>query len=233
MPGPRLPTTTERLPPVRAIIFINGVIAEYGPLRDVVRADDLLIAADGGARHALALGHTPHILVGDLDSVEAETVELLRARGTTIERHPAAKDQTDLELAIERAVREGAEEVILLGATGGRLDQTLANLLILAQRDWGIPVQLLEGDQSAMLLRGPATLAVEGVPGSTLSVIPLSPQVTGIRYTGLEYPLENATLELGSTRGISNVLRSASATVQIDSGLLLVVVGRNETRPTA
>ena len=220
-------TAASHHPPlVRALIFINGEVRDYAPLQSLVHPGDLLIAADGGARHALALGHVPHILVGDLDSVQPETVEALRAQGTLIERHPVAKDQTDLELAIERAVHEGAHEVYLLGATGGRLDQTLANLLILAQRDWGVPVQLVEGEQSAMLLRGPAALEVAAAPGSTLSVIPLSPQVTGIRYRGLEYPLENATLEFGSTRGISNVVRLSPASVEIESGLLLVVVGQ-------
>ncbi len=210
---------------MRALILINGEVRDYEGLQRLLRPDDLLVAADGGARHALALGIAPHILVGDLDSTAPETVDALRAQGTAVERHPMAKEQTDLELAIERALREGADELLLVGATGGRLDQTLANLLILAQREWGVPVRLVEEEQVATLLRGPGALRVTDAAGSTLSVIPLSAEVTGITYRGLEYPLEGATLGFGSTRGISNVVVDADASVSVESGLLLVIVG--------
>jgi thiamine pyrophosphokinase len=210
---------------MRALILINGELRDPELLRRLFRPGDLLVAADGGARHALAIGLAPHLLVGDLDSIDPATVDALRAQGTQVERHPVAKDQTDLELAIERALREGADEVLLLGATGGRLDQTLANLLVLAQRDWGVPLRLVEEEQVATLLRGPGALRVADAAGSTLSVIPLSAEVTGITYQGLEYPLEGATLAFGSTRGISNVVCAAEASVTVESGLLLVIVG--------
>jgi thiamine pyrophosphokinase len=163
------------------------------------------------------------VIVGDLDSLEPELVATLANAGVAIEQHPASKDQTDLELAIERGLRDGADEILLLGALGGRLDQTLANLLILAQREWPVPVRLAEGNELAQVLRGCEQLTLDAAPGSTVSAIPLSPQVTGITYGGLEYPLENATLAIGSTRGISNVVRSSPATVAIQDGVLLVV----------
>lgn len=213
---------------MRTLILINGEIRDYAPLRRLLLPGDHVIAADGGARHALALERVPDVIVGDLDSVDPATLDHFRAQGALVEKHPAAKDQTDLELAIERAIRDGAEEVLLVGATGGRLDQTLANLLILAQRDWGVPVRLIDGDQIAALLRGPDTLTVGAQPGSTLSVIPLSPRVTGICYRGLEYLLDGATLEFGSTRGISNVVAAGDARISIESGLLLVIVTLGE-----
>jgi thiamine pyrophosphokinase len=184
---------------------------------------DHVIAADGGARHALALGLRPHVVVGDLDSLEPELVEQLVAGGTQIERHPAGKNATDLELAIERAIRDGAQEIVLVGALGGRLDQTLANVLILAQREWPAAISLVEEDQVATLLRGGETLTLTAAVGATVSLLPLSAQVTGITYQGLLYPLTDATLTLGSTRGISNVVAEQPATVQIASGLALVV----------
>ena len=140
-----------------------------------------------------------------------------------VERYPVAKDQTDLELAIERGLRAGANEILLLGALGGRLDQTVANLLILAQRHWPVPLRLAEGNQLAQVLRSGETLALQAAPGSTVSAIPLSAAVTGITYTGLEYPLHDATLTIGSTRGVSNVVASAPATITIRDGVLLVV----------
>ncbi|MCB0132076.1 MAG: thiamine diphosphokinase, partial [Caldilineaceae bacterium] len=134
------------------------------------------------------------------------------------------KDQTDLELALERALFDGADEILLLGALGGRLDQTLANLLIVAQRDWPATIQLAEGRQLAQVMYGDETLALAYPAGATVSAIPLSPQVTGICYTGLRYTLQDATLDFGSTRGISNVLDQPPGQISIAGGVLLVVV---------
>ena len=208
---------------MRAVIFVNGEVQDYTALARWLRPGDHLIGADGGTRHMLALGLMPDAVVGDLDSLEPETVAKLIAEGVDVERYPIAKDQTDLELAIERGLRAGASEILLLGALGGRLDQTLANLLILAQRNWPVPLRLAEGSQLAQVLRSGETLMLHAAPGSTVSAIPLSAIVTGITYTGLEYPLQDATLSIGSTRGVSNFVASSPATITIDEGVLLVV----------
>jgi thiamine pyrophosphokinase len=208
---------------MRAVVFVNGIVADYGALARRLRPDDYLIGADGGTRHILALGLTPQAVVGDLDSLDANTVAALERMAVEIDRFPVAKDQTDLELAIERGIAAGAGEILLLGALGGRLDQTLANLLILAQRLWPVPLRLAEGDEVAQVLRGGERIVLEVPVGSTVSAIPLSPLVTGITYTGLEYPLQDATLALGSTRGVSNVVAASPATVTIREGVLLVV----------
>lgn len=208
---------------MRAVVFVNGVIHDYDALRPWLRPGDHLVAADGGTRHALALGVRPHIIVGDLDSLDPSTLAELQAQGTQVERHPVGKDATDLELAIERAVADGAREVVVVGALGGRLDQTLANVLILAQRVWPALISLVEGSQVATLLRAGETLRLGGAPGTTVSLLPLTPEVTGITYEGLLYPLTNATLRLGSTRGISNEVATQPATIYIASGLALVV----------
>ena len=208
---------------MRAVVFVNGEVRDYAALARWLRPGDYLIGADGGTRHALALGLRPDAVVGDLDSLEAETVADLAAQGVLIERYPVAKDQTDLELAIEAGLKVGASEILLLGALGGRLDQTLANLLILAQRNWPVPLRLAEGDQLAQVLRSGECLTLHAAPGSTVSAIPLSTVVTGITYTGLEYPLVDAALPIGSTRGVSNVVVTSPATVAIREGVLLVV----------
>lgn len=208
---------------MRSVIAVNGVIDDYSAIMSLLRPDDYLIGADGGTAHLLAVGRRPHVVVGDLDSLPSNVVADLMAYGIPVERHRPDKDQTDLELAIERAVADGAEEVILIGALGGRVDQTLANLLILAQRSWPAPVRLVEGAQIAEVLRGPGTIVVHGASGDTVSLIPLSAVVTGITYCGLRYPLENATLRFGSTRGISNELSETTATISIDDGMALIV----------
>lgn len=208
---------------MRAVIFVNGTITDYATLAGWLRADDFLIGADGGTVHCLALGRRPDVIVGDLDSVDPQEVARLAAMGVQIERHPPAKNETDLELALECAQRHGADEVLLLGALGGRLDQTLGNLLILVQREWPFVLLIGEGDQLAQVVRSGELLHLQAPVSGTVSVIPLSATVTGITYTGLEYPLIDATLHLGSTRGMSNVVATLPATIQISQGLLLVV----------
>jgi thiamine pyrophosphokinase len=205
------------------VIFVNGTIADPARLAHRLRADDDLIAADGGAQHLRALNRLPRVVVGDLDSLTPALRAELTAQGVTLEQHPPAKNETDLELAILRAIRDGADEILLVGALGGRLDQSLANVLLMAQRPWPAKLQLLEGDQLAMVVRGGETVTLAAGPGSLVSLLPLSAAVTGITYTGMLYPLENATLTLGSTRGVSNEVAQAPATVRIDDGLALLI----------
>jgi thiamine pyrophosphokinase len=207
----------------RAVIFANGPLADLDAARAVLRPGDRLIAADGGLRHLRALGQRPHALVGDLDSVEAGEAARLEAAGVGVHRYPARKDETDLELALRLALAEGASEVVVLGALGGRWDQTLANLLLLAHPDFrGARVRLLVGAQQVYLVRG-ETL-IEGQPGDTVSLVPLGSDARGVTTAGLEYPLTDGTLPFGGTLGISNVLVGQTATVSVAEGLVVCVV---------
>ena len=208
---------------MRAVVFVNGIVSDYAALRRWLQPDDYLICADGGSRHCVQLALRPDVVVGDMDSADPAVLATWQDAGTALERHPTGKNQTDLELALERAIRDGAEDILLLGALGGRLDQTLANLLILAQRAWPARIRLAEGDQVAQILLDGEVMTLTGAVGDIVSVVPLSPEVTGITYVGLEYPLEGAALRLGSTRGISNVIAAHPATIAIDRGILLVV----------
>ena len=208
---------------MRAVVFVNGEVADYRGLARWLRADDYRIAANGGAHHLAALGLAPNVIVGDLDSIDPALIAQFRANGAVLERYPAAKDATDLELALARAVQDGATDVLLVGAVGGRLDQTCANLLILARQDWPIPLAIAEGDQVAQVLRGAESMILTGPEGSLVSALALSEEVTGVTYRGLAYPLENARLRLGSTRGVSNLLLSSPAQISITSGILLVI----------
>lgn len=208
---------------MRAIIFVNGVIPERETVQRWVRAHDDVLAADGGAHHAVAMGLTPRVVVGDMDSVSSELVEELGATGVEFERHPAAKNKTDLELTIERAIRDGAKEIVLLGALGGRLDQSLANVLLMAQQDWAATIHLVDANEIATVIHGGEEMTFDATPGSTVSLLPLSATVTGITYTGMVYPLNDATLTLGSTRGVSNEVASYPATVRIATGIALMI----------
>ena len=209
----------------RAVIIANGEIHNPAAIRAVVRADDHIIAADGGANHCRALGLTPRALVGDLDSVTPTELAALEAIGTQVIKYPARKDQTDLELAFDYAITQGATEIIIIGALGGRWDQTLANVHLLAlPRLNSARIRLIDGAQQISLLRGPGSIAITGAPGDIVSLIPISGDAHGVTTSGLEYPLENGTITFGSTLGISNVLTAREATVALSEGLLVCVL---------
>ncbi|MCS7062409.1 MAG: thiamine diphosphokinase, partial [Anaerolineae bacterium] len=127
----------------RAIIFANGELPEPAAVRGLIQPDDLLIAADGGARHCRALGLTPHLVIGDFDSLDAAELGALEQAGATLRQHPRDKDETDLELALLEAAARGASYLVVLGAFGGRLDMTLANIqLLLHPKLAGVRVEL-------------------------------------------------------------------------------------------
>ncbi|MEE8391328.1 MAG: thiamine diphosphokinase [Anaerolineae bacterium] len=212
---------------MRTIIFANGEFPDPTSVQDLLRPGDLVIAADGGTQHALAAGVTPDVVIGDLDSLSPEEQTRVRATGSQIIRFSPRKDETDLELALQYAAREGATEIIILAALGGRLDQTVANLLLLAMPELsGIDVRVVEGAQTAFLIQDQAL--IEGRPGDTLSLIPLGGDAVGVTTEGLEWPLRQDTLRFGLARGVSNMLTAEQARVRVRQGLLLCVVTQNE-----
>ena len=208
------------------IIFANG---EFTPTTEYPTfADATIICADGGTQHALAMGVTPHTIVGDLDSLPVETVQKMRALGVEIIEFPPKKNETDLELALSLAVKRGATEILLLGMLGGRLDQHLANIMLLTRPEWGhIRLQMADGAQQAWLMRGEDSLTLGGSTGDTLSIVPLSPQISGVTLIGTEWTLQNATISAGSTRTISNTFVKKTAQISIENGVALVITIRN------
>jgi thiamine pyrophosphokinase len=208
----------------RIVVFANGTLSQPELLQARLRPGDRIFCADGGTHHALALGLTPEIIVGDLDSLSPEVISRMEGAGIALHRHPAYKDQTDLELALQLAVAEKPDEILLVTALGGRLDQMLANILLLTRPEYGsVRLKLADGPQSAILLRAHQTITLSGQPGDTLSLIPLTPTVKQVNLTGVEWSLVETTLSFGSTLTISNVLTAQQATVQIGAGMVLVV----------
>jgi len=201
-------------------VIANGVL-----LSETINVpeNEIIIAADGGARHCLELGITPNVVIGDFDSLTEDEIAHLENKHVELIRHPVDKDETDLELALNKAVELGATQITLYGLLGGRWDMSFANMLLLAlPRFAGICFQVIGGKTEAFILRGSETLELQGQRGDTVSVIPLSQTIHGLTYDGLQWPLENATLDFGSPRGVSNTIKNYTAHIHLEDGLLLV-----------
>ena len=208
---------------MRAIIFANGELINSQEARNLLQPDALVIAANGGTRHVLAAGVTPDIIIGDLDSLSPDVRARVEAAGTQIVGFSPRKDETDLELALLYAASEGAKEIVILAALGERLDQTIANVLLLALPELqSIDVRIVEGAQETFLIQGEAT--IDGSPGDTVSLIPLGGDAEGVTTDGLEWPLAEDVLRFGPARGVSNVLTAPQAHVRLRQGMLLCTV---------
>ena len=209
---------------MRVIIFANGVLRDETQVQEKLRPDDVILAADGGVLHCLRLNLVPEEVVGDFDSLEKEDIAKLEAQGVALYRHPRRKDETDLKLALNRAMEREPDSILIFGGLGARWDMSLSNLLLLTQSDFSAPtIQFIHEHQTLFLLQAGQTLNLAGERGDTISLIPLCGDASGITTQGLEYPLDDSTLHFGSSRGVSNVIQAEGARIKLKEGLLLVV----------
>ena len=206
----------------RIIIFANGELPDLEKARALLQLDDYIICADGGTRHALALDIKPDLIIGDMDSAEKEQLQEFREAEVSMELFPHDKNETDLELAIHRAVELNPAQIIIIAGLGGRLDQTLANITLLTDiRLSNIDIRLDDGVEESFLCRD--QVQVRGRTGDIVSLIPWGGAVSEVQTTNLKWPLHRETLLPDRTRGISNEMLGESATISIGSGLLLIV----------
>lgn len=208
------------------VIVCGGRIENYKYLQKYFKGAKFIIAADSGARHCKNFHVTPDMLIGDFDSVSETDYASFTAAGVEIVRFPAEKDFTDSELAVDIAVKKGCSKVILLGAQGTRLDHSLANLfllrILLDKRIEGI---LADEHNEVRLIND--HIELEREEGINISLMPLQGDVTGITTRGLYYPLKDATLKVGASRGVSNKFTEDVAQVTVKKGCLLVIKSRD------
>lgn len=207
---------------------MSAVVVAHGDAdradRAVAAAADLLVAADGGA---LVLGKwklTPHLVVGDMDSLDAATLADLARRGAEVHRYPAEKDESDLELALAHAVAAGARRVVVLGAFGGgRLDYTVANALLLADERWrGVDLRARKGGTTVRALHAGEPMRLEGAVGDRVTILPATADLAGVTSRGLRYGLDGDALALGRARGVSNAIVALPASLGCERGIALV-----------
>jgi len=180
---------------------------------------DLVVAADSGYDAAVSLGFAVDVLVGDLDSIRATDIP----QHVVVERHPADKDASDLELALELSIRDTPARIVVVAGSGGRMDHELGTALLLCSPRWeGVDeLDWISARARSHVIHRRRIL--HGDIGATLSLIAVGGDAHGVRSSGLRWDLDNETLYHGATRGISNVMRSPVADVQLKSGCLLAV----------
>ncbi len=210
-----------------AIVLAGGDPVEPGDLG----ADGALperayvVAADSGLHQAARLGLHVDRVVGDFDSADPDAVAAAAAAGATLERHPAEKDATDLELALDAAMRAGAHAITVVGGGGGRLDHLLANVAVLtSERYAAVTVRAVVGRaRLAVLHGGRPPLSITGPVGSLVTLLAYGGAASGITTTGLQYALAGDDLGTGTARGVSNVLVEPYATIALGRGTLVVI----------
>lgn len=208
---------------MRALIVANGDLTAWERIPPERLTTELVIAVDGGWQHCQTLGISVDALIGDFDSLPDTAINRLQGTAIKLIQHPPQKDEIDLELALMYAVEQGAIEMTILAGLGGRFDMSMANIsLMLHPRLRDVPIEFWHHGQKIWLIQPPGDEIV-GETGDTVSLLPFGAEVCGIQTTNLAYPLENERLQLGRARGLSNVLTANTATVSLESGVLLAV----------
>ncbi len=208
----------------KIVVIANGAFGDAEFYRRQIREKDYIICADGGLRHALAMGICPHLVIGDGDSLSTD----LRCRLEQLnldwrQYREINQEKSDLEFALDYAVTLRPEEIVIYGALGGeRVDHEFINILLLTiPLNKGICSKIIDEQQEIQLMN--RELAVAGRVGDYLSLFALTPVATGVVTEGLKYPLHKETLYFASSRGLSNEFTGTEARITVESGLLLAV----------
>ena len=205
------------------VVVVAGGDAVPAELVASLPAGAFVIAADSGIDHAAALGWSVDLAIGDFDSVSAAGLTAVTEAGARVERHPPAKDATDLELALDAALARGPDEIVVVGGHGGRLDHLLAGLLLLTRDAYAdVTVRAVTGHARVHVVR--STVALTGAIGDVVTLVAAGGPAHGVTTEGLRYPLVGETLTPGSTRGVSNELTAPVASVSLTAGVLLAIL---------
>jgi len=210
---------------LRAIIVANGELIKPETYLLEIEQSDITIAVDGGTRHCRSLGLEPTVVIGDLDSTSVDDQQAIKDNEKIqLIVYPRDKDLTDLELALQYAKKIGVTDVFLIGLFGGRMDQTIANILLLTREDWrDISMIILNGHETAYMMRENQSLTLGGKVGDIVSLIPLSPNVFVTETHGLRWQLIDTQMFFGTTLGISNEMTKDYFQIQIGIGNLMVI----------
>lgn len=197
---------------MRAVIICGGSVGEY--ILDYIEETDYVICADSGYDHAMKFGIKPDIIIGDMDSVKADLED------NQVIVYPQKKDYTDSELALFHAIEKGSSHILMFGMIGTRMDHSYANLSLLLNCK-NIDSVIIDGNNIIRMVFD--KLLLNGAIGDTVSILPFAGDVQGVTTSGLEYPLIDSTLKIGTSLGVSNKMTQTECCVTVRKGTALVI----------
>lgn len=208
------------------VIICGGTIYDYRYTKKYLQNADMIISVDSGARHCKAFRIKPDLLIGDYDSITSDDLKYYSKMGVEAIKYPAEKDMTDSDLATEIAVKRGCSKLIFLGAIGTRLDHSISNIFMLKKLlDNGIDAMIADEHNEMIVIKDHYELKKED--DVFISLLPLAGKAEGVTISGFYYPLVDATLEVGSSWGVSNKFARDTASVTLKKGYLLVIKSRD------
>ncbi len=210
---------------MKACILLNGKIEDLNFLKKTIDKEnyDYIICADGGANFLYKIKVVPDYILGDLDSLELKVKNYFKEKGVNFKKFPERKNETDTQLCIHLAKGLGIVDIDLLGALGGRIDHTVANInLMYYIKKLGLNPVIKNNKEDLHMIES-EYIDIFGKKGDTISVLPVNGDSAGITLEGLEYPLKDATIEYGDPIGISNVMESDKCRITVEKGTLLIV----------
>ncbi|WP_180270679.1 thiamine diphosphokinase [Sporanaerobium hydrogeniformans] len=211
---------------MKILILTNGEYGDYAFCENT-EVYDCIVCADNGLKHAKRLQLKPDYIVGDLDSCSKEDWLYYKEQGVHVDVYPSQKNETDTEIAVEKAIALGGTEIDIWGGLGSRFDHTLANVhLLLGALRRGVKLRLCNPQNTVQLMD--KKLRIQGKKGDILSLLPLTPLVRGVYTTNLAYAVCGGSFEIGKPYGVSNVFLEEWVEVSIEEGLLLVIQVRDE-----
>lgn len=208
---------------MKAIIISNGEIKNYSYYKKYFEGPVFIVCCDGGARHLRNLSVIPDVLLGDFDSISEEDLKYCKENSVETIKYPVKKDKTDTEIAVEYVISKKCDSCTIIGGFGNRADHTLANILLLIKMlKKGVLGTIIDEKNSINVIQDKTR--IEKIENHIISLIPITEEVRGITTKGLLYPLNNATIMPGDTRGISNEFSADMAEIDIKSGMLLIII---------
>lgn len=211
---------------MKAIVIANGKINNINMLKEIKKKYDFILAVDGGTNHCVRASILPDLIIGDLDSISKEALEVSRDNSIPIEKFPSKKDSTDTELAIDYLIDKGFSDITLAGVTGSRMDHTLGNILLLSKlKDMGVKGRII--DENNVIYLVDHELILEKEEDSFVSLIPTTNSGINVSLKGFEYELKKVDVRFASTICISNKITEEKGIITIHKGKALVFISKD------
>ncbi len=207
---------------MKALLICGGPMTDVDYIKPYTGGFDVIIAVDAGYKHCQSLKLTPHILIGDFDSIGQKTLAEVQKTGIPIQAFPPKKDKTDTHIAIDYALQKGCTEMRILGALGKRMDHTLSNMsLLMYMAESGCRGELLDEYNRVFYLNREMTFRER--QGQTLSVVPIT-DLEGLFISGVAYPLHDQKVPFASSLCVSNKITEPVAQVKLLSGKAYILL---------